>query len=773
MKKIEVRDIEQLADDCVEYHLRIKDVNEALMRIDILPDKIGDFSQKKTHFIEVITYLVARGKLKEWLVELSEFPFIIEWQKKLEICSDSKDVEDQIIRKKLGKLVQPHTRSTEYTPWHTKFIGRDNEINQLCSLLYSEPNIALYGMGGIGKTALAAECASRWDDSKKFPSGILWTNLEREAPELAVDRWLKSLHIESNGKNLNSQMYSLANHLTKYPAMLILDNAQNSNQVRKLMITVPGVVYLITTRDRSNVPPKVKLFHLNKLSENDSLELLRDLAGKDRINNEIDINKKICHLCGYLALALTLVGAQLRDTLRWDTVKKYKCHFEKKRLKMLSKGDYREDNVTLTFEISYEQIKDIYTQELFSKLALLSSSFSIDSITAMEKCDSDQLEESLYELVDASLLCKSKDNRFYFHDLIHEFASKKLECLPSDVIDKCKENLVDYFLDYVLKYGKDFDKISVEIENLFLSLGWVQVDKDKDLSVLADAVIDLSSFLKDRGFWLQAIKFGKKAFQLLEEEFFEEKSGKIAISVLSWIYLYQDNFEEAKIWAEKGLLLYSQINNEYGKACAMRKMGMSLHGLGEENKAIDLLKEALKIFRSIECQKGIGDALTTLGYFEKKKDVVNLEVGKRYFKEALDIFKNIGDKKEISITLYHNARLLSKCDNIKEAATMHKESLAIDKKLKRRPGIAYNQNSLGKIEIAQGNIEGGEKRLREAREIFYGMGAESRAKKIDNYLNNLDQKTRNENIVELANSLYIFGIILTFYLTYLLYQLWK
>ncbi len=81
------------------------------------------------------------------------------------------------------------------------FQGRREELDRLAAEVReaaaggtSLSFVGLKGLGGIGKTALAAELAERLShETSLFRGGVLWVNLQEETAEDAARRWLSEL----------------------------------------------------------------------------------------------------------------------------------------------------------------------------------------------------------------------------------------------------------------------------------------------------------------------------------------------------------------------------------------------------------------------------------------------------------------------------------------------------------------------------------------------------------------------------------------------------
>jgi tetratricopeptide (TPR) repeat protein len=593
-------------------------------------------------------------------------------------------------------------------------------------------------MGGVGKSALAAELAARLDDPERLPGGILWANLAEETPSLVAARWLGNYGYDASRDSETARLSRLATVLAAAPALVVLDNAQDASSVRKLLVRSPDVPVLVTTRKRSAIPPSVSPIILDQLSPEESIELLARYAGSDRIRGELEDSKAICALCGYLPLALTLTGAQLADIDWWSTVAKYRSRLEQNCIGMLSIGECSEDNVRLAFEVSYDQIREANLKSLFAKLSLFAGGdFSIGAVSVLLDATHRGAELALERLADLSLVLRKGEERYRFHDLLREYAIEKLDLLHAEEIDECKRRLVAYYRDYVKRFRKKFGELELERDNLLESIGWVQGGLGNgDLTgAMIDLVTALATYFKDRGLWVEAATLGETAFVSAESRDLLEAQAELATFTLSWMYYYQENLELAEKWARVGMQLYTRIGNEYGRAAATRRLGMTIQSQGDEANARMLLEEALETFRRLANKSKIADTLTALGYLERKSG--NLDIAEKHLQEALEILESISDQKEISLTVYQLGRLAWTRGDLEAARSLHSRTLEIDISLDRTPGIAYNQFCLGLIEEATGNDKEALEMLMLARRTFDNMGARKRVKRIDEVLDRL------------------------------------
>ena len=111
------------------------------------------------------------------------------------------------------------------------FYGREAELSQLANWIQTDRCrlVGVFGMGGIGKTALSIRLAQQLTQSADF-SYILWRSLQNAPPlsDLITDLLQVFSPTQANRlpKTLDQQISHLLNYLRQYRCLIVLDNGE-------------------------------------------------------------------------------------------------------------------------------------------------------------------------------------------------------------------------------------------------------------------------------------------------------------------------------------------------------------------------------------------------------------------------------------------------------------------------------------------------------------------------------------------------------------------
>lgn len=210
------------------------------------------------------------------------------------------------------------------------FVDRPEITRELKSLFQSNQQVssvlvvsALQGLGGIGKTALAAYLAHDPDIRACFPDGVLWATLG-QTPDIQswLNRWIQALgdfgFTSNDAQAASSHLRSL---LYNKSMLLVVDDAWSAQDARLFLVGGPASRVVLTTRIRDIASGiGAELYELDLLTEDQALALVERRSGQPILPNDVPAAKKLAGSVGYLPLALELVAAQLARGVSWGAM---------------------------------------------------------------------------------------------------------------------------------------------------------------------------------------------------------------------------------------------------------------------------------------------------------------------------------------------------------------------------------------------------------------------------------------------------------------------
>jgi WD40 repeat protein len=204
--------------------------------------------------------------------------------------------------------------------------------------------VALVGMGGAGKTVLAAQLARDPDLRSEFLDGVFWIGLarwdeqERESSLVARQALLAEVLGEAGTDFADSDLgrSHLRGLLADRACLIVLDGVRERKDLDAFNVLGPRGRLLFTTRERGlaeSYAEKASVYELGLLLDDQARGLLADYAGLDVEALPPEADKVLGH-CGGLPLAIAMAGAMVQGRLRdWPRVLK---KFEKARIDQIA-----------------------------------------------------------------------------------------------------------------------------------------------------------------------------------------------------------------------------------------------------------------------------------------------------------------------------------------------------------------------------------------------------------------------------------------------------
>jgi DNA-binding SARP family transcriptional activator len=332
------------------------------------------------------------------------------------------------------------------------FTGRHQEVDEILAHAPRASDditrvVAIDGMGGCGKTALAVHSAHLL--SSEFPDAQIYVNLHGYTPDkqpvtvgAALQEALRLLGVP--GDRIPDDVAGRAavwqSALTGKRVLLLADNAADSAAVRQLIPSSTGSLVLVTSRSRLIELDGAAWISIGPMSPEESTNLMRVALGEQRLTSEPEAAAELVRLCGHLPLALRIAGARLRNRPAW-TVRYLagRLRDETRWLDELSSGGR---SVAGTIALSYESL-DNQCRAGFEILAMHpGDTMDVYSAAALLGTSVTEAEDVLEILLDAHLLQQPEIGLYAFHDLVRGVAHK----LRREPVPEAIERLLDYYV---------------------------------------------------------------------------------------------------------------------------------------------------------------------------------------------------------------------------------------------------------------------------------------------------------------------------------------
>ena len=310
------------------------------------------------------------------------------------------------------------------------FVGREALLKHLSQQLTASTHERLYalvGMAGVGKTALAAELAYRL--RFQFPDGVLWMRLDGSDPMSILQLFAIAYGQDvSPFGDIQSRSQAVRMLLAGKRALMVLDNAQFSEQIRSLLPpTGPCAVLVTTRRHDMAVLRGSSRFMVEPFDEQgeESVALFSQILGWDRVQAEREALLQIARLLGHLPLALEIAAYRLADEPGLGTTKFLAMlRTEKKQLAELA---YGQETVRAAFESSYALLSPAQ-QSFFAALGQLPErAFQVKAAAAAANLATEVADQLLRQLYALSLVHQGRNGRYRLLPLLHQFAQEKCQ----------------------------------------------------------------------------------------------------------------------------------------------------------------------------------------------------------------------------------------------------------------------------------------------------------------------------------------------------------
>jgi tetratricopeptide (TPR) repeat protein len=304
------------------------------------------------------------------------------------------------------------------------FTGRGELLEALHRTLQAPgAPVALVGMGGLGKTQLAAEYAHARVSA--YPGGVFWLNArdaERLQEEYAgLGRFFDvpdDLPLRERAQRVRDRLAQ-----SRLPVLLILDNLTEATD-----LLLPGgerCRVLLTTRDRYLARQRCRMVEIPPVSDSDAVALLQTYRPAQGVE-ERAAAERIAALVGNLPLALALAAHQVERLGTPFVV--YAERLAGNRVEVLRQARRRfitatghDGSIWDAIDLSHRSLAPPADLVLLTASCFAGRGISPELLRRACGLEEGEFEEALADLVDCSLVTREQDGRLGVHELVRTY----------------------------------------------------------------------------------------------------------------------------------------------------------------------------------------------------------------------------------------------------------------------------------------------------------------------------------------------------------------
>lgn len=588
---------------------------------------------------------------------------------------------------------------------------------------------ALQGMGGIGKTTLAAAYVTGCAVRRTFDSGIFWLTAGRAAEVITLLTQLgEALGDDAKEyKNREIAISRLTRLLASCRALIILDDVWERDLVESFRETLSEHCrMLFTTRNvRLVTLTQAQRVRVDTLTVDDGVRqigrwLNRPPQDDAAVRNPyLSSEKAIVEILDGHTLALTLAAARLDEigvgyapTLLAEYQRARNSHNPFSDLEL--DPDDKNFNVELSLRFSYDALSED-GRSRFRMLGVVAENSTFSREMAAAVWELQDAKASLTELANGALIEPEPSGRYSQHNVLRAYAhallirEKDLDTTFGRYADRVTAESEPFKADkpeewhafeadlapHLLEVGDELGRRMNAVPSAPLpDLG---CEDTLTARVLAFALnTRLYLFRRREVRRIDWLEMGLLAARALADQ--RREALFLSDLALNWSDLGEKR--RALEYSEQALKLAHAISDRDGEATALNNMGEIWRTLGEPRKALDYLEEGLALNRELGDQGREATALTNIG-----ATWLNLGEPRKaldYFERALPLLHAIGDKYGESTTLNNIGATWSELGEERRALEYYDKALQLHCVIGDRDGEATTLNNIGEVWRALG-----------------------------------------------------------------------
>ncbi len=599
-----------------------------------------------------------------------------------------------------------------------QFVNRTSELSILDAMIAETsgpvrcaPLVStVTGGPGVGKTALVVHWAHLVRE--RFPDGELYVNLRGYDqgsplhPEQVLDGFLRALSVPASRipADPEAQAGLYRSLLDGRRTLIVLDNASSAAQVRPLLPGSAHCTVVITSRSRMAglvARDGARRISVDNLPPIESLHLLREIIGAERVDAEPDAASELARRCDHLPLALRIAADRVvtRPHARLgDLVEELSD--EQDRLDALTADDDDLAAVRTVFSWSYRALPP-HAARAFRLLSLHPGpEIGSTAAAALLGCTIAAARRVLETLTGAHLLDEIGRDRHQFHDLLRSYAAEQaLAQEPESERAAATGRELTWYLHTAAAAARRLPQrhrvtpapsqlpvAPSSFSTTEQALTWCEQERANLLAAIAAAAgagrddlawqltLALGSFFNLRKHWADWIESHRLGLAAAEREGDADGQAWLLTGLGS---AYRDTGRlEAAIEAQRRAAdLFTRLGDPEGIGSVRNNLGSALHGLTRLTEALAQYDIAVETYRAAGMVQSQGRAMsnraTVLGDLGRHDEAIT------QIEAALGLLEASDDRHGEGFTLHNLGDAYAAAGHMRQAAAAYQRSLPI------------------------------------------------------------------------------------------------
>lgn len=613
---------------------------------------------------------------------------------------------------------------------HGEVIGREADYARTMRAILSRyPLISIEGIGGVGKTTLAAmvgrACLPGGAANLSQPFEACVFVLARDGLTLPglcdkIGQVLNYPRVSQSTppKDKPDEVYKI---LAQHRVLLIVDNLETVDEDDEALFhflqDVPEPTKVLLTTRWEQALPSAQI-QLEGLKPEPALQLVRNQLAHLGLDDELWATEENC-----LALVGITAGNPYAIEVSLGYLKYGYLTLPELVNQLFEAGRDVEKIFEYIFQHAWDEVLTETTRSLLLVIPFFVDSVSLAALGASAGVEGYFLNQAVKQLIQMSLLQRAGDKRFSVHPLTRAFSSRQLGNRPGWE-QLARQRWLNYWLEFTRLYCGDdwddwqrFDVAEIEIPNLLLATSWAIETREHSISI--ELINNLDNLLWIRGFWEENTTLLHNALAMFSQlEQFELKSKWL--NRLGWVLTWQGDFEESETYLLRAIELAQRAEDLDRLEHAIHSLGVNYCRWGKYEEGERLLKQALEWAHEIQNNKEILAGWYHLGCLSFTHG--DYDAAQEWFHKAKGFGHEIGWARAHAYSRNWLADIEIVRRNYEAAHVLLEEGFPVAENFKDQRRIAFFKKSFATLAYHEGDAETGNRDAREALDLFSRLG---------------------------------------------------